>query len=234
MIYLYWSAGAPRRARRAHGLLQARRRHPRRGDPLRAADPRCPATPPHRASSARRSWWRTPPAGESSVFDNGLPLAPTDWITDGRLANAAADPTLGRADRPARDPGHRQPDHDGARGRTLAGGDDRLHRARPAAHLPVVHPRGGPADAAAHRADPGRRLPGRERRGRGRGEQLPLQREPGRPAAAGSPRSAPPSRPCRASGATTSPARSCRRSGCPTSTCRRSARPARACSRFGS
>ena len=38
---------------------------------------------------------------------------------------------------------------------------------------------------------------------------------------AGSPRSAPPSGPCRGSGATTSPGRPCRRCGSPTSTCRR-------------
>ena len=56
------------------------------------------------------------------------------------------------------------------------------HRARPAADLPLVHPRGRPADPAAHRPDPRRRLPRRGRRDHRRGQQLPVQREPGRPA----------------------------------------------------
>ena len=69
---------------------------------------------------------------------------------------------------------------DGATGGARRPG--RRRRARAAADLPVVHPRGRPADAAAHRADPRRRLPRRGRRDHRRGQQLPVQREPDRPA----------------------------------------------------
>ena len=94
------------------------------------------------------------------------------------------------------------------------------HRARPAADLPLVHPRGRPADAAADRADPGRGLPGRGRRGRRRGEQLPVQRVAGRPAGPARRGRAAPSDACRGSGATASPGPRCRRCGSRTSTCR--------------
>ena len=128
-------------------------------------------------------------------------------------------------DRAARDAVRRQP---GARGRRRHRHDRRprrRHRARAAADLPVVHPRGRPAVAAAHRPDPRRRLPRRERRDHRRGQQLPVQREPDRPA---QPVHATPRRPRRASAAsgatTTSRAPRRRPCGSPTSTCRASPR----------
>ena len=59
-------------------------------------------------------------------------------------------------------------------------GPRRADRAGTAAHLPVVHPRGGPGDAAADRPHQRRRLPRRARRDRRCRQQLPFQREPGR------------------------------------------------------
>ena len=97
-------------------------------------------------------------------------------------------------------------------------GSGRPHRAGALAHLPLVHPRGRPGHLAPHRAHPRRRLPGRGRRGGGRGQQLPLQREPGRPAGrdhrSGRHRAGPRSgvRRVAATG------RPCRRCGWPTST----------------
>jgi predicted Zn-dependent protease len=102
----------------------------------------------------------------SSVFDNGLPVARTQWVSDGRLA------ALLQTRESARD---RRCDGDDRR-------RDRPDRARAAADLPVVHPCRRRADAAAHRTHPRRRLPGRARRGDRSGEQLPLQRVPDRPA----------------------------------------------------
>lgn len=66
----------------------------------------------------------------------------------------------------------RQLDHDRRVGRSRR--HDRGHRARTVADHAVVHPRGRPDHAAAHRADPRRRLPGRRRRGQRGGQQLPL------------------------------------------------------------
>ncbi len=43
------------------------------------------------------------------MFDNGLPLAPTDWIRDGQLTSLLQTRHSRRAHRPARHPGHRQP-----------------------------------------------------------------------------------------------------------------------------
>ena len=118
---------------------------------------------------------------DASVFDNGLPLTATDWIRDGELEHLITTrhsagltglpvaPAIGNL--------------------ILDGGGERsleemvaAHRARAAADLPLVHPRGRPGDAAADRADPGRRLPRGERRGRRRGQQLPVQRVAGGPA----------------------------------------------------
>ena len=134
-----------------------------------------------------------------------------------RARGARADARVGAATGAAVTPYVAQP----RRGRRRHGQhrrDGRLHRARAAADLPLVHPRGRPGDAAAHRAHPRRRLPRRGRRGRRGGQQLPLEREPGRPARPaqrGRPQRA---RRCRASGATTSPGRACRRCACRTST----------------
>src|SRR5271163_4635119 len=79
----------------------------------------------------------------------------------------------------------RQPGHDRGVGESRR--DDRGHRARPAADHAVVHPRGRPHHAATDRVDPRRGLPRRKRRGDRGGQQLPVQREPARPAATGYP-----------------------------------------------
>ena len=146
------------------------------------------------------------------------------WISEGVLSALHCEPVLGRGGRGSGHAVGGQPDHDRAGRVRVAGRDDRLDQARAAAHLPVVHPAGRPADAAADRADQGRRLPGRERRGDGRGEQLPVQRVAGRRCSAGWSRRARRRGRCRASGATTSTGRRCRRCGWRGSTCRRSAR----------
>ena len=160
-------------------------------------------------------------SNESSVFDNGLELGRTDWIRERRAHRAAPDPAHRRDDQAAGDSGHRQPRPRGRRRRRDGRGPGGRHRARSAADLHVVHPRGRPADRAAHRADPRRRLPRRERRDHRGGQQLPLEREPGRPAAA---LLAAPRRRCRASAASgaTTTSRALRRPRCGyrTSTCR--------------
>ena len=88
------------------------------------------------------------------------------------------------AHRPAGDAGDRQP---GARGRRrapariddLVAGTERGLLLTCLWYIREVDPQ----TPAAHRPDPRRRLPRRERRDHRRGQQLPLQREPGRPAA---------------------------------------------------
>ncbi|MGX1269119.1 hypothetical protein RKD18_002313 [Streptomyces phaeoluteigriseus] len=122
--------------------------------------------------------------GDRSVFDNGLPVPATEWIGGGGLKHPHHQPPQRGPDRPAGDSRDRQPGP-GRRFRPVPGRDGREHHARAAADLPVVHPRGGPGDAAADRADPRRRLPRRGRGGRRRGHQLPVQRVPGRPAGPG-------------------------------------------------
>ena len=115
-----------------------------------------------------------------SVYDNGLPLARTAWIDDGRLAallqtRHTADLT-GLATTPAID--NLVLAVDGGTGTDLdlaAGMDDGLLLTCMWYIRDV-----DPADDAAHRSDPRRCLPRRGRRDHRRGEQLPLQREPGR------------------------------------------------------
>ena len=109
------------------------------------------------------------------------PRARPTWIAGGRLERlryhrAGAAALGGGAGRL-----HRQPVARGARGHRLGGGAGGPDRAGPPAHLPLVHPGGGPGHHAAHRAHPGRRLRGGGRCGGRGGQQLPLQREPGRP-----------------------------------------------------
>ena len=97
MIYLYWSAGA-QDAHDGRTVFSAPGGGTRVGE--RLAEParsRCRSDPaaPGPGVRAVRGRARLRPA-TSSVFDNGLPLRPTDWIRDGELARAAADPPLGR------------------------------------------------------------------------------------------------------------------------------------------
>ena len=96
-----------------------------------------------------------------SVFDNGMDIDRVDWIRDGTI-NALAYPRAAAAEFgvPVAVP---------ADNLLMTGGTDSLadmvasHRARTAADHAVVHPRGRPDRAAADRADPRRRLPGRGR-----------------------------------------------------------------------
>ena len=172
------------------------------------------------AARRSRSPPRRPPAC-SRCSTTALPVDACSWISDGKLAELVR--TRSWAART------------GARARLLVdnldahrrrhgepGRHDREHRAWAAVDVPVVHPRGRSADLAAHRADPGRRLPRGERRGPGRGEQLPLQRVAGGRCWVASPRSGARSRRCPGSGPTGSAGPPCPRCGSPTSTCRRS------------
>ena len=103
----------------------------------------------------------------SSVFDNGAPVALDRLDPRRRAQRADPDPALGGADRAALHAVGRQP-------RAVRARCDRerrrprcRHRTRAAADLPVVHPRGRPADDAADRPDPRRRVPDRGWRGHG-------------------------------------------------------------------
>ncbi|MBB2913796.1 putative Zn-dependent protease [Streptosporangium becharense] len=85
MIYLYWTAGA-RDAMDGRTVFSKPGGGTRVGEPLSASPVRLysdPAAPGIECSPfvVARSSGRT-----ESVFDNGLPLASTDWIADGRLA----------------------------------------------------------------------------------------------------------------------------------------------------
>ncbi len=126
----------------------------------------------------------TSSSSAASVFDNGLPLTRTDWIRDGRLTalqtSRHTSELTGLATTPVIEPCPerrcRQRNR-GRHGRVLV-------RPRAASDVPVVHPGGGSADTSAHRVDPRRCVRGGEGRGRGSSEQLPVQREPHRPARA--------------------------------------------------
>ncbi len=119
-------------------------------------------------------------SADTSVFDNGLPLLP-DGL-DRRRASQAAPLPPGRRRPVGCGPGrlHRQFRARAARCHRLGRGAGGPDRARPAAHLSLVHPGGGPGHAAVDRAHPRRRLRGRGRPGGRGGQQLPVQREPGR------------------------------------------------------
>ena len=149
------------------------------------------------------------------------PAARADRLGAATACSAALmhDPALRRADRAAGDAaGVDNLSCDGG-GERLAGRDGRGHRARPAADLPVVHPRGRPGRPCC---SPGLTRDGVYLVEGGEvdrcGEQLPVQRDRRSTCWAGPPRRAAPSGRCRASGATTSPGPRCRRCGSPTST----------------
>ena len=96
MIYLYWSAARPGRADGRTVFSRpggGTRVGERLAEPAAHAAQR-PARSP--AWSAPRSCWRTPPAGDVSVFDNGLPLGPHRVDLRRRAGRAAPDPALGR------------------------------------------------------------------------------------------------------------------------------------------
>jgi len=81
MVYLYWTAGA----RDAHDGRTVFASHPVGSTlselPVRLySDPAAPGLETSPFCVAHAS------GGTSSVFDNGLPLSATDWISDGKLA----------------------------------------------------------------------------------------------------------------------------------------------------
>jgi predicted Zn-dependent protease len=85
MIYLYWSAGA-------RDALDGRTVFSRPGGGTRVGE-RLASLPVTLRSDPGARGLRTAPfviapasSRDSSVFDNGLPLAPTEWISDGVLA----------------------------------------------------------------------------------------------------------------------------------------------------
>ena len=158
LVYMYWSAGA-KEAAEGRTVFSKPGGGTRIGEQL-SSQPVTLSSDPRAAGLQSTPFVVAHASGpDSSVFDNGLPLGP--HLLDPRRLAGRPDlvPALGRDRRGAGHPRHRQPDLRCApfRGRgAVAGADDRLDRARAAAHLPVVHPRGGPADPAAHRAHQGR------------------------------------------------------------------------------
>ncbi|CAK7285702.1 hypothetical protein SGPA1_31575 [Streptomyces misionensis JCM 4497] len=173
----------PGRGRGPYGVLQARRRHPDRRAVRGAAAH--PARRPVRARPGVRALRGGPLLRRRPVGVRQRAAGPGHRLDPrGRPAAADDDPAQRRPDRAAGRARAGQP-HPGRRQRPLAGRDGGGHRTRAAADLPVVHPRGRPGDAAAHRSDPGRRLPRGERRGDRAGEQFPVQRVAGGRAAPG-------------------------------------------------
>ncbi|MFI6508866.1 metallopeptidase TldD-related protein [Streptosporangium sp. NPDC050855] len=85
MIYLYWTAGA-------RDALEGRTVFSRPGGGTRVGDT-LSSLPVRLYSDPGAAGVECPPfvvahasGRQTSVFDNGMPLAPTDWISDGRLA----------------------------------------------------------------------------------------------------------------------------------------------------
>ena len=121
--------------------------------------------------------------GDTSVFDNGLPLTPTDWIRDGELAELITTRhsagLTGLPVRPAID--NLIFEAPTGAGATL---DEMIARTERGLLLTCLWyiREVDPATLLLTGPHPGRRLPRRERRGEGGGEQLPLQRVPGGPA----------------------------------------------------
>ena len=163
LVYMYWSAGA-KDALDGRSVFSKPGGGTRVGERLSGlpltlySDPALPglACSPFVVAHASRR--------DASVFDNGLGLERTDWIRDGELAALIQTRHTAGALRAAGHPRRRQPRPGRPAGfGGVPGGHGGPHRAGPPAHLPLVHPRGGPADPAADRAHPGRHLPGGER-----------------------------------------------------------------------
>ncbi len=109
MIYLYWSAGAK-------DALDGRTVFSKPGGGTRVGE-RLAGLPLYAAQRPGGARAECAPfviahasSRESSVFDNGLPLARTEWIDDGKLAALTQTRHSAAADRPAGDAGDRQPD----------------------------------------------------------------------------------------------------------------------------
>jgi predicted Zn-dependent protease len=85
MIYLYWSAGA-RDADEGRSVFSKPGGGTRVGDQLATRPLRLWSDPNAAGLESIPFVAVTASTGSSSVFDNGLPLDPTDWIRDGHLA----------------------------------------------------------------------------------------------------------------------------------------------------
>ncbi len=187
MIDAYWYAGA-RVAWEGQSVYSRRPTGTRIGETITAPGVNLFSDPAYDGLQCEPFNVAAASGNESSVFDNGLPLERTDWIRDGELTaltqtrHSAA--MTSQPVTPAID--NLILSVDGATGIDRRPGG--RHRARPAADLPLVHPRGRPADPAADRPHPRRGLPRRRRRDHRLGQQLPVQREPDRPAAPLQPR----------------------------------------------
>ncbi len=223
MIYAYWTASA-RDAHDGQTVFSKRGGGTRIGERLSDKPLQLFSDPAYAGLEAAPFVTASSSDEIESVFDNGLPLSRTDWISDGTLTallqTRYSAALTGQPVTPSSTTSSLSVD--GATGCTedLVAGVERGLLVTCLWYIREVDPQ----TPAADRADPRRGLPRRERRGDRRGEQLPVQREPGRPARRFSPR---PGR-CRASrvsGATTSRAPRRRRSGSPTSTCPPSPRP---------
>jgi predicted Zn-dependent protease len=85
MIYLYWSAGA-RDAADGRTVFSKPGGGTRVGETLSSTPVRLYSDPGARGIECAPFVVAHASSREQSVFDNGLPVGPTDWISDGRLA----------------------------------------------------------------------------------------------------------------------------------------------------
>ncbi|MBG0823802.1 TldD/PmbA family protein [Planomonospora sp. ID91781] len=86
MIYLYWTAGA-RDAFEGRTVFSRPGGGTRVGETLASLPVRLRSDPAAAGLESAPFVVAHASSRQSSVFDNGLPLAPTDWIADGALAN---------------------------------------------------------------------------------------------------------------------------------------------------
>jgi len=85
-IYAYWSAAA-RDAHDGQSVYSRRGGGTRVGEQIASAGVQLRSDPTHPGLEAAPFVVATSSGETTSVFDNGLPLAPTDWIRDGRLTS---------------------------------------------------------------------------------------------------------------------------------------------------
>ncbi|PZG38080.1 peptidase [Spongiactinospora gelatinilytica] len=86
MVYLYWSAGA-RDAADGRTVFSAPGGGTRVGETLSQVPVRLYSDPAAEGIRCAPFVVAHASSRESSVFDNGLPLSPTEWISEGRLVN---------------------------------------------------------------------------------------------------------------------------------------------------
>ena len=153
MAYLYWSAIA-RDADEGRTVFSRQGGGTRVGERLADMPLRVWSDPAAEGIQCDPYVFATSSGSSQSVFDNGLPLAETDWIADGELKSLITTRHSAGLTGLANTPGVDNLLMALQRRHPWARRDGRRHLARPAAHLPLVHPRGRPADPAPHRPDP--------------------------------------------------------------------------------